>query len=388
MKVIYGVLLFLAAAASFNGFYTKIQFLDGNAYRGFESIVDGTANRPYIYRQLIPAIANWADRSTPQTLRQRLTSAHSDDGRSFYEALFQSPVALNPVNSFRYLVMYIEVFVAAVVAVFALYFVCRAEGYEPKVAVIASSVLILLVPYVQIRGGGFYSDYPELAFLSLAVLVSRQFHWLWLIPIAALGTYNKESFILILLTLWPILKWRWGRLFASLQIAGLEILAIAIYWISRVRFSGNPGGTVENHLQGQLSFFLHPVNWIFKLGKVYGIFLPEMMSLIPVAIVVWLTWRGWKEISSVMRQHAIVAASIIFPLFIVLSTPGETRDFSMLYIVLLLVIGANPHCLRIIRRPLRESSSIARNLTIGPMRYMLSHLCHRIPLLPFRHVPL
>src|ERR1700758_4947116 len=57
------VLLIVASAASFSAFYEKWHFREQGA-RGtdliaeFDRMIDGTANRPYIYRQLLPDVAN------------------------------------------------------------------------------------------------------------------------------------------------------------------------------------------------------------------------------------------------------------------------------------------------------------------------------------------
>ena len=48
----------IVAAAAFNGFYAKWRLNDGHAPHSLASMVDGTAYRPYVYRQLVPAVAN------------------------------------------------------------------------------------------------------------------------------------------------------------------------------------------------------------------------------------------------------------------------------------------------------------------------------------------
>src|SRR5882762_9414630 len=95
-RTLYGFVLFFAAAAAFNGFYTKIGFREGDPARGFEAIIDGSGARPYVYRQLIPLITEAAARTIPQGVQQKLATLHSDDGKGFYASLFSSPTALKP----------------------------------------------------------------------------------------------------------------------------------------------------------------------------------------------------------------------------------------------------------------------------------------------------
>lgn len=340
-RLIYAVLLFFTAAAAFDGYYSKSTFLDENKVRSFAQIVEGTAYRPYVYRQLVPTVANWADRVTPASVKNKLNMVKGDSTTGIYPALFRSPVARNPVYSYRYLVFYFEVLFAAVAAIFLLYMVCRAYGFTPHIAALSSSVMVLMLPYLQIRGGGFFSDFPELAFFALAVLVAKRFHWLWLLPIAFLGTYDKESFLLLLISLWPILRARYGNIRATIQVGLTGLVGVPTYLYVKYHFRNNPGSTTEIHFAEQVAYFAHPKIWLLKFGILYGTFVPEMLTLIPVVLTVWLVRRGWKDLPSEIRLHALLGTVMIVPLFIVLSVPGETRDLCIWYIVWTLLLATN-----------------------------------------------
>jgi hypothetical protein len=75
-----------------------------------------------------------------------------------------------------------------------MYLVCKSVGYAPATAALSAIVMILLMPYFLSVGGYLY-DYPELAFLALAVWMALNFDWWWMIPVVALATWNKESFL-------------------------------------------------------------------------------------------------------------------------------------------------------------------------------------------------
>ncbi len=55
------VLFVVSAAASFNGFYGKYHFreygLDAYPVTEVNKMLDGTADRPFVYRQMLPQIA-------------------------------------------------------------------------------------------------------------------------------------------------------------------------------------------------------------------------------------------------------------------------------------------------------------------------------------------
>jgi hypothetical protein len=339
-RVIFATLLFFAAIASFNGFFSKNGFLDtpGPGVRSFTASVDGISHRPYIYRQLVPGIANWANQVVPPSLLHALANVHGDNVTGIY-SIFSSPIAHDPVYSFRYLVMYVVCVTSAILAAFFLYLVCRAEGHTPLVAVTAAVVLILLIPYFQIRGAGVYTDYPELAFLAMGVWAAQRFHWLWLVPVAILGTANKESFILIVLTFWPLLRVRYGLIFSILQIGVLELFASATYWAIRLHFPVTVGETVHFHLIEQIQYLLSPTFLLTKFGRAYGVFVPEAGTLVPVAILIWLVWLGGRRLSPRISQHALLALAINVPLFFLFCDPGEMRDFSLLYVAFMLCLA-------------------------------------------------
>ena len=343
-------LFFVAAAASFNGYYQKWHFAEADmpgdhSRASFETMVDGTAWRPYVYRQLLPTIANRIDQLVPQTIKHQLferqTSGQEDP---WLPVISTSPTAQTEVYFFRYLVLYAATFAFALAATCAMYLACRALDTPPPIAAFASIVLILLIPYFQSNGGFFY-DYPELAFMALAVWVALRFDWRWLIPIAALAAWNKESFLLFIPTLYPILKRRHPRpgpvATCLAATALLCLVCAAVYLYLRTRFAHNPGAPAELWLPEQLRYFLHPSQFLFQSEETYGVRMVKAYTLIPMALIAYTVHRGWRHLPPTIQQHAQIAAAINIPLYLVLSYPGELRDLSLLYITLLLAIAAN-----------------------------------------------
>jgi hypothetical protein len=338
------VLFFVAASVSFNGYYDKWHFgedgVSGEDDRfQFEMMMDGTAFRPYIFRQMLPSAANWIDRAVPQSYKTWLYNDQAASPGARIEPIFESPTAENPVYFFRYLIVYCATFLFALLAVYAMVLVCRALNLPPLAAVIAPVIVILLFPYIESVGGYFY-DYPELAFFALAVWVALKFRWGWLIPLVALGTWNKESFLFFLLTLYPLLRRRNTRLGASLVVGVLCLVSVAVYYPIRVHFAHNPGAPMESHWRDQLQYFL---NWDYLMGteKTYGIPMLKAFSLAPMALMAWTVARAWPHLPRIIQRHAQIAAAINLPLYLLFCWPGELRDLSLLYIVFLLALAVN-----------------------------------------------
>jgi hypothetical protein len=202
----------------------------------------------------------------------------------------------------------------------------------------APVVMILLLPYLM-TGGGFFYDYPELAFFALAVWVALRFRWWWLIPIAALGTWSKETFLLFLITLYPLLRRNASRGTAVFRVGALCAVSLAVLIPVRLHFAQNPGGGMGAWWPRQMSFYLHDL--FFATEETYGVRMLSASTLLPMALLAWTAVRGWRELPTAIRRHAQIAAAINLPLYIFFCNPGELRNLSMLYVVLLLLIAAN-----------------------------------------------
>jgi hypothetical protein len=331
------------ASASFSGYYDKWHFgeegVAGEDPRfHFEMMVDGTAHRPYVYRQLLPTAADWMDRAVPASIKTWLYGHQALGTEAAQDAFFDSATAENPVYFFRYLLVYLATFGFALLGLYAMQMVCRAVQVPLPAAVIAPTIVLLLVPYLQSCGGYFY-DYPELAFFALAAWIALKFDWWWILPIAVLGTWNKESFVLFVPTLYPLLRRRSSRLNAGLGIGVLFLACLAVYLSVRSGFAHNPGGALEVHWRDHVEYFMHPRNLLFGAEKTYGVQTPKAYTLGPILLLAWTVVRAWPRLPREVRRHGQIAAAINLPLYFLFCWPGELRDLSLLYVVFLLVVA-------------------------------------------------
>jgi hypothetical protein len=223
-----------------------------------------------------------------------------------------------------------------------MFLVCRAAGLPPAASVFAPVIVILLLPLIM-TGGGYFYDYPELAFIALAVVAALRLDWWWIIPIAALGAWNKESFLLVIPTLYPLLRQRSSRIQSFIAVGVLCLVCASVYLPLHRHFAQNPGGTVLFTGKRQLDFYLsyHLFVGHAPLEMTYGILLPCAFGIVPVALLVWTVVRGWRLLPRPIQGHGQIAAAINIPLYLLFCFPGELRDFSLLYEVFLLVIACN-----------------------------------------------
>lgn len=338
-------LVFLfAAAISFSGFYNDAHFQEVGLPGGwdnasFQRMVDGTADRPYVYRQLLPSVANWADRVAPQRVKLWFYYGEFERANPTIVAVALSPAAKDQTWFFRYIVLYFTTFLFAFLAAVAMYLVCVALEVPRPAAVLASVCLILLVPYIQRNAGMFY-DFPELAFFALAVWIALRFDWFFLLPIAILAECNKESFLFFIPTLYPFLLKRYSRRSAFLIVVFLCFACGAVYFPIHQHFAHNPGNTADLHLLEQLRFFAFSRELFYARQEAYGIPLPAACSVLPLLVLFLTVRRAWPALPSAVKSHAKLAAAINLPLFLLFGIPGEIRALGMLYITLLMVLAA------------------------------------------------
>lgn len=338
-RVCLFILFVLVSAAAFSAFYEKWHFRE-QGLRGtdliaeFDRMIDGTANRPYVYRQLLPATANWTVRTLPVDAIGRHISVRARD--KIIDALNLRGKKY-PV---QYVIIYIATYLSALLATFALYLVCRAATLPEPAAAFTSVVFMLIFPLVGVKGGYFF-DFPELLFMAIAAWLALEFDWWWIIPVAALGTWNKESFLLFMFALYPLFRRRNSRMTSLIGVGVLVMVCAAVYLPIRLHFAHNPGGSVEWHLGEQVTFLLHPLSVDSLIDRTYDLMFPAFSSLIPFAILVWTVWRGWRLLPLWAKRHAQIAAAINVPLYLMFCMPGEFRDLSLLFMAFLIILAVN-----------------------------------------------
>jgi hypothetical protein len=331
-------LYFIVAAAAFSGFYEKWGFRDTDPKFSFVAMIEGTGDRPYVYRQLLPALANGAQAALPESAVAALTQALYTPKGELKSKIASSPAG-DPQYALRYHLIYYGTFLILLASLFAMRAMCLAAGYDPFVATAAPAIFTLFLPILQ-SVGGYYYDFSELGFMALAVLMCFKGRILWLVPLSVLATWNKESFLFFLLTLYPLMRASRPREETAATLGACLFASLATYLAVRYAYADNPGGNVQLHAIESLIYYINPLN---LLGRdiTYGLKSLQGYSIVMVALTGIVALRGWPNVSSSVRRHIMLAAAINLPLFFLFCYPGETRNLSMLFMggVILLASG-------------------------------------------------
>jgi hypothetical protein len=297
-----------------------------NGKATFEKVLTGTAYRPYIYRQLLPAVANLAapliDGPAALRLGRRLEDVL---GERFFRArlngrLFPSQVVL------LLAMMYLSLVGFAVTT----WFFLRDLGYRRSVRYLMPPAMLLAS--TVFFGFGYMYDFALLFLFTMGLWLMYRQSWAAYLLVFAVGTLNKETTVFLGLI---FVVYFWSRLarprFLGVGAAQLGIYAL-IQGFLRYRFRNNPGDHVEWHLPDQIAAFQHigaNTPWLLIIWA---------STIAGIAILVIHKWR---------RKPAFLRASLaILPFFLVLfiffAWPLEIRDLLEVFPVIAILILPPP----------------------------------------------
>jgi hypothetical protein len=338
LAILYGTV----ASASFSGFYQKWALRDGQPRLSFVEMIDGTAHRPFVHRQMLPAIANTIDGVLPDDLKERIVKRL--EVRVWWE-YYSLPdrLKINFDTEHDYVLRYYVIYYLCVgflfLSLFVLREICLTIGLDKAASTIAPPIFGLCLVYF-FSMGGFGYDFADLFFMSLAVLWALKGRWLWLVPLTALATFDKEAFLFFAACLFPILLGRFSLMKSAAITLLLMTVAGVTYLFVRQQFLENPGAAVESWFIQSVHFYLDPKN-LFAFETNYAVVTPRAYSLFWMIVIAAIYILAWPKLAIPMRRHIMLSAAMTAVLVLAFCGPGETRNYSMCYVGLLVVIAQN-----------------------------------------------
>jgi hypothetical protein len=333
---IIAVLYALVAAAAFNGYYVKWTMHDGHDGQSLVAMLDGTAQRPYVYRQLLPKMAETIEQVMPAPMRDYLELRFRTGDRALKQP--SGPEAGKPGYVVRYRIAYYLTFLSLFLGLIALRSVCLVVGMQSPAATAAPAMFALMIPVLQTRGGYFY-DLPEVLAFALAARLALGGHILGLLLLAVPATLNKEVFFFYSLALLPLLRERLSLRNAVAAALGAVFVSGVTYLVLRFVYAGNDGQNAIFQLWNNVLFYANPLN-LLVLDQSYGLPLFRGYGIIVFAwFAIFMTY-GWREVPHRVRSHLRLAAVINVPLLLLFCAGGEVRNLSMLYVPIVILMAA------------------------------------------------
>lgn len=312
-------LLIAVTSAGYCGFFLKWSFREDSASFGFTAMIEGTAKRPFVHRQLLPVLAKKSAELLPAQTKEKL-SKNLIEKQHIEKRFAQANIPEKYV--IEYYFMFIFCFILFFAAICILRLLLIEVTQDKFSATLGACLFAILFPFFEVLGGYFY-DCGEVFFFFLAALLAVKQNFIALILITPLAELNKESFLFFAATLFPFLGLK--KTFATIFAAGLTYLYVRQIYVN------NPGDMADHR------FFEHMENILdiksyFLTDSIYGVSLPSRMFFLHVIYVVWIIKNFWCKLSDDWKMHAKIALVINSILYFMFVVPGELRDLSMLYV--------------------------------------------------------
>ena len=326
------LLLWIVASAAFSGFVAKWGFRDGVDRMGIEKIIDGTAHKPFVYRQLLPSIANAIADRLPSSMVERFEK--KEFGQSYSKIKLEGK---SGEYKFKYLFIYVTCFLSLFLGLVLLYHVLISSGYDNATSLISVIAFGLSVPYFE-TGGGYFYDFPEMLFMFLSAYLAIKNKYVILLLVIVLATLNKESFLLFVPMLLPLVKSRNSyKITLMIMTAGLAI-ALLINLAIKYIYQLNDGGIVEIHFFNNIVNYINPRTYL-GYEFTYGVPSPEGLNVVVLMVLAYFIYHGFSGLSKHIKHHIFLALAISLTVFLLFSATNELRNLSFMYLSLTFLIA-------------------------------------------------
>ena len=241
---------------------------DFNHVAKYLDMIDGSAQRPFVTRALIPQTIHLISDITPETVkneinnfpeRSGLASFITSEAEDHHNTYYQNAKAFICANRFYdytigAIIVYLSIFLFIIVFRKLLKTVYVASNlFYDLTAIIAQ----LLVTTCFIEGHYIY-DFPSLFFSVLFVYLMLNEKWSLLLLQFTFFAFHKETSIFFIILF--VLMWYYKRNIEKKKFALITIYFCSIYIFARILyniiFHNNFGESLELHLIHNIMFFM------------------------------------------------------------------------------------------------------------------------------------
>jgi hypothetical protein len=286
----------------------------------FADMVYGKAEKPYVYRTLLPTSVRILSAPVPESLRNSLSEKIESNislNKLFKKLKWEKEFAVE--YSFAMILMFLSLwgFSIAVRYLFNLFF--SSPGWFAD----SVSVLALLGLPTMFQYTSFLYDFPLLLFYTLGLIFLYKRDWKTFLVIFLIGCFNKETTILLTLIFYVYYRSKLRKgLFNKLLFAQLAVFVI-VKLLLFIIFNSNPGTFVEFHLVDH------------NLRLLAGYDLTLAASLLGFVLLVFYKW---KEKPDFIKTSLLAFIPLVF-LSLFLGYIDELRDYYEVYPSVIILIS-------------------------------------------------
>lgn len=308
----------------------------GNERFDLVHLLDGTAEKPWAFRVLVPFIVRNAHANLPDSVRDALSNDRIV--MKVKERYWGQPTDGSeiPIQAEKYVLLVLLVFSAYM----GLLYLLRAlttemVGTSSPFASFAPVGFALFLPLTFVNGAYFYDSF-ELLFIAAFVFCLRRHHVLPAALVVALATLNKESNLLLPVIFLPLFLLHKSRSAAIKLFSVLQLSAACAYIVVRYVASANAGGAALFQLSSNMAFWSDLRSYFLFFGLYNAVIpVPRGLNILTVSLVAilfcWNRQRDW------IFWSLIMAAGVSLPLFLLFCYHDELRNLSFCFIPLYLM---------------------------------------------------
>ena len=315
------------SAASYCGFFSIWAFRDGAASMGFTAMIEETATRPFVHRQLLPQTVKYIASIIPEQSKEKLET-RLIKGAYIENRYTQAHIPQQYV--IEYYLMYIFCFLALFASIWVLRSLLCAIVQDKTVGTLGAMLFALIFPFFEVLGG-YYYDIFEILFMFMAAHFAYHKRWLGLLLLTPIAEANKESFLFFLITLYPLTRMHFPVKKAAALTLSTIFLAGITYLYIRQLYAGNPGDMADWRIRDHMQT-IFDLGSYFYTTSIYGLPLGEGMFLPHMICVIWIVRKAWHHLTDAWKSHAKIALVINGILYFMFVLPNEIRDLSLLYV--------------------------------------------------------
>jgi hypothetical protein len=329
-----------------HAFVAKWAYRGDNPRDGLFAMMDGTAMRPFVYRRLAPEIVrvttDVAERNLPASAIRSLRD-ESLLGRYRYYG--------NESWTERKAIAFHVAYALTWASMFATFLAGAAlhRALRPRcgwLEALATAAVVMGVSPLMFALGGYMYDAPELLLWTLLLLLAVR-GWTWGMPfVFALMLFNKETAVLAIVALLPILVQRQGRRAAALWSLAFGVMGAGWLWYVRNRYAACPGEGVGWYLPRNLKFWSSPLAFLgFSATASPALPLPRGANLLTLILLSFPIRFGWSRVPRDLRWATVLLAVPLVALFLVGGAFDEIRALALLFPLLLVPVVEGVHAM-------------------------------------------
>jgi hypothetical protein len=189
-RILYGVIALVVSAGVFLSYFSISGSWNFNP-AAFPKMLTGTADRPYVYRQLVPVISKFTAWLVPQWAIE-LFQKGPDTLKNTINLLSQG---IYPREAIAAIIL---IYFCLLGFIFAERALLKQLEYPQEAQQIIPIVLTILVLPLTVFHGYIY-DLPQLFLFTLGLLFIVRKQWHFYLPLLAIATLNKETSIFLIM---------------------------------------------------------------------------------------------------------------------------------------------------------------------------------------------